>query len=410
MRAALRRLAILFAAATAVAQPPVAPDSKPETISPEALSEAIGGPSRVSLSFDNARPEEIVRALVAPVGIALDGYASTDLLKKMPPTSISISDQPFTVALTMLAKQLGVSFTLKHPTGFDAPASGMTLQLQKSTDPQMQMAGPILTRGPFVVIATALERRKTVALEENGGGENQPITREEATLEFVVLADPKLRQHGAYGAPKFADAGPWRIRPAENEAPWDARARNQGPPFLEWRYKATCELAADAQQTPPLTTTATGLLVTTKTEQWEIEDPLAANGIAKEVPLEGGKRRYEITEIRAAAAAGRGRQQAYDVVLNISGVGIDKGRWSGWPALPADVVIDSFRLVDGDGADYTPLSWEMKGGTLNARFDNSKGRRAAKPASGPPAKAIWKLPVQIRAAEIPVEFPSLALP
>lgn len=407
MTALIRHVAPIIAAATAFAQPPVGPDQRPETISPDELNRAIGGPTLVTLSFDNARPEEVARALVSQAGIALDGYASTDLLKKMPPISFSAADQAFTATLAALARQLDVSFTLKTPGGFDKPPSGMTLQLQKSEDPQMKMAGPMVTRGPFVIIGTALERRKLTALPQASHGQIAPVAREEATLDFVVLGDPKLRQHGVHGAPTFPSGSAWRIRPAENEPPWDARARNQGPPFLEWRYRATCELTTAATQTPPFAATASEILVATKAEPWEIEDPLKATGAFKEVRIGQGTRRYEVKQIGPAA---RGRQQAYDVVLAISGIGIDKGRWSGWPTLPAGVVVDSFRLLDSNGTDYAPVSWEMKGGTFTATFDNSRGRGAGKVAEGTLTKAVWTLPTELRTVEIPVDLPSLPLP
>ena len=401
-------LAFGMAAAGVYAQPPTAPDPRPEMISPEALNEAIGGPSIVSLSFEKAPPEEIVRALVQQVGVALDSYASTDLLKTMPPVNVSLKDQPFIVALANFAAQLGLSFTLKNPTGFDKPPAGMTLQLQKTADPHQQLTGPISTHGPFVVIATAIERKRAVALASARAAEQAPITREEATLDFVVFADPKLRERGMFGTPHFTDGGGWRIRAAENEAPWDARARQQGPPFLEWRYRATCELPSGAQQAPPLKATGSGVVIATKSEQWEIEDPTGAKNLVKETQLGSGSRRYEINAITSAPA--RPGQHSYDVVLTISGVGVDKGRWSGWPSLPASVVVDSFRLLDAEGRDYAPITWDIKGGTFTARFDNTKARRASKPASGPATNARWTIPTELRTAEIPVELPSQTLP
>ncbi len=407
----MRGLAVAFVTASAFAQPPVGPDPRPDPISPEALNDAIGGPSLVTLRFNDARPEEVVRALVQQVGIALDSYASTDLLKKMPPMSVSVVEQPFTVALATVTAQLGVWFTLKNPTGFDNPPSGMTLQLQKNEDPQMQMAGPMLQRGPFLVIATAVERKRTAAVIDRRAGDQRRVSKDEATVDFVILGDPKLRQHFAYGAPKFGETAGWKIRSAETESPWDARVRNQGLPFLEWRYRATCELSGDLREsTPPLQATASDLLVATAIEKWVIEDAVEARGLARELPLAKGSRRYEVKEIAAAAARGGAGQHAYDVRLVLSGSGIDKGTWSGWPPLPAGTVLDSFRLLDADGRDYAPLSWEMKGGAFTAQFSNSRARGGGQPATGKATRAEWTLTKELRMVEIPIEFPALPLP
>lgn len=401
--------AFSVALTAAVAQPPVGPDPKPEKISPDELLAVIGGPTVVRLSFENARPEEVVRALVQPAGIVLDGYASTDLLKKMPPISVAIADQPFFVALKNVATQLGVSFTLKNPTGFDKPPSGMTLQLQKSEDPQTQISGPMITRGPFVIVATAIERKRSIALELTSAPDRKAPAREEVTVDFAVFADPKVRTRGLQGRPKFADVAPWRIRSAETEAPWDARERNQGPPHLEWRYRATCELPAGAQQAR-LQTTGSELLVTTKSEPWEIEDVSKAAGTSREVPVAGGTRRYQIEEIALTGGAATSRQSSYNVRLTLSGIGIDKGRWSDWPPIAASAVVDAFRLLDANGRDYAPVSWELKGSAFTATYSNAKGRNGGQPAVAHAAKAIWAVPAEIRSVEMPIEFAALPLP
>ena len=415
----LRRKLVLVSAASVsllvgpivVAQPPVGPDPLPPEISPEQLSDLAGGPTLVTLKHDNARPERLFEALAEQAGILLDPYDSTTLLKKLPPLSIAIEAQPFLVALQTLASRVGVAFTLKNPTGFAAPPSGMMLQLQQSDDPQMHMSGPAIVRGPFVVIATALERTRSVALVGDAPENSPPAARDEAILDFVVFADPKLRVMGVQGAPIFISEGEWQIRSADEEGVWGVRSRQQGQPFLEWRFRARCKLPPDARRTPPFAARATKLLVTTNSAEWVIPDVSAAKDASKEVPLAGGQRRYMVNAVTASGnTRNRPGQETYAVNLSVTGIGVTKGRWSGWPPLTAADIVGSFRLVDSAKHDYRPQGYELKNETFTGTFSNDRGRASGPRATGPAEEAIWKLPTEIRMVSMPVDFAALPLP
>jgi hypothetical protein len=145
----------LMAMHVVLAQPPVGPDPQPKTISTEEFNKMIGGPSLVTMDFKDARPEKVYAALAEQAGMVLDEYLFTDLLKTLPPMTVSIKGQPILVALGKLAAQQGLHFTFRHHAR--SPACSVALQLRKINDPQMEMDGPMLER----------ERRVSIALRHS---------------------------------------------------------------------------------------------------------------------------------------------------------------------------------------------------------------------------------------------------
>jgi hypothetical protein len=415
---------IAVAAGSTSAQPPVAPDPRPAVISPSDLDKAIGGPTLVTLQFKDAPPEKVFGSLAEQAGVYFNAYtSSTDGLKKLvPPMTVAVERQPFLSTLQTLAARYGLRFALK--TSFIAEsATGLTLALERSEDPQMQMSGPVLARGPFVVIATSIQRARTVALTADPAkAKPAPAARGDLYVDFVVLADPKLRER-LIGAPVFWDAFPvndreanrWTFRSVDSgseQGVWGERFRNMGRPPLEWRYTAHRTLPTNGDvRFPPLKATATQMLVTTKSVTWEVQDILSAKNTAKEVSLTEGSRRYIVHEVKKAPDKYFPRRGfMYEVRLSLSGVGITKGRWSGWPALTSKNVVDTLRLVDAEGRDFAPYRYELKDETFTCAFSSGAARGVGKVALGQPATLLWQLPTEIRTIVIPMEFSDLPMP
>lgn len=400
---------------TAVAQPPVGPDPDPRIISPEELTKVLGDPTLVTLQFKDARPEQVFQALTEQAGVHLNAYETTDLLKTLPPLTVSIERQPFAAALHTLASKCGLYFNTTNSGGFEKSATGLTLTLKQSLDPQEQMSGPLLVRGPFVVIATSIQSRRTVALVSDQSGDRPPpASRNDLFVDFVVLGDPKLRAQGLDGTPMFqaSQAALWDIRSADSEGPWRTRANDQGATPLEWRFTAHLKAPAEAgQRSVGLQATSTELFVTTKSETWEVPNILGVKDLAKSIKLTEGERRYTIHSVQPEENNDlSGRGERYAVRLTLSGVGISKGRWSGWPAPSPSSLIGAMRLVDAEGRDFAPHTYDLKGTEFSCSFWNGRPRGLGKPAVGKPAKLLWRLPTEIRTVEIPIEFAELPLP
>lgn len=398
-----------------MAQPPTGPDPDPRIISPEELSKALSGPTLVTLHFKDARPEQVFQALTEQAGVHLNAYQTTDLLKKLPPLTVSIERQPFAAALHTLASRCGLSFNTTTSREFEKSASGLTLTLKQSPDPQEQMSGPMRVQGPFVVIATSIQSRRTTALVSDRAVEASPTTsRNDLFVDFVILGDPKLRTHGLDGAPIFqaSNAALWDIRSVDSEGLWNARANSQGVTPLEWRFTAHLKAPTVAgQQSIGLQATSTELLVTTKSETWEVPDILSVKDLARTIDLTEGKRRYIIHSVQPEENNDlSGRGERYAVRLTLSGVGISKGVWSGWPAPSLSNLIGALRLVDDEGRDFAPYRYELKANEFSGSFWNGRARRLGKQAVGKPAKLLWRLPTEIRTVEIPIEFTELPLP
>lgn len=67
-------------------------------------------------------------------------------------------------------------------------------------------------RGPFVIIATSVQRARTLRLSE-AGEKRAPAARQDFRADFVILADPKLLKHELLGAPTFScEPEGWEVR------------------------------------------------------------------------------------------------------------------------------------------------------------------------------------------------------
>lgn len=417
---AVTLLCLMLATGTAVlAQPPMAPDQRPKAISPDDLDRAIGGPTLVTLNHQQARPELVFHDLAKQAGVLLDPYESTALLKKLPSLSISVEKKPVLLVLHTLASQLELSFTLKSSLRFEQSPTWLVLQLKRGNEPQTRMSGPLLSRGPFVVIATSIQRTRTIALTGDPK-QTTSAAQDGLSVDFVILGDPRLRRQGILGSPTFFSRKGWTIRSADNESPWKERTAHQGPALLEWRFTAHRNLTSDEQRVPSLRATATSLLVTTRSKTWEISDLLAVKDAKRDVTLAEGDRRYTLHGITVAQRPGVGigaaRQDVSTVRVSVSGVGFDNDMWSGWPPLTADHLVSSLRLVDSNGADFLPESYQLQKRMLSVQFSNLSPHVTERQGSEPtfvadkPAKLLWSLPAEIRTVEIPIDFADLPMP
>jgi hypothetical protein len=395
-----------------IAQPPYGP---PKASAPDELVRAIGGPTLITLKFTDARPELVFASLAKQAGVHLHAYESTDLLKKLPPMTVDMKDVPCMVALKTLASKLGLIFTLPRSASvLEESPTGLTLRLQVADDSHVPLDGPTLVRGPFVIIATSVQRAHTLRLSE-AGEKRAPAARQDFRADFVILADPKLLKHELLGAPTFSyEPEGWEVRSVDRERIWTLRDGVNETSPLEWRYSAHRRVGP-SDQTKTLTFKATAggrALVTTKTQTWEVSDILAAKNVSKEASVSSqGRRRYTIHEIKRVPNTDISRRgEMYQVSLWVSGIGLDEGRW-GWPKVTGNHLIESFRLVDAEGRDfepYGPFAYEKS--VLSGIFWSGRARGVGKAAVGPPTRMIWTLPTEIRAIQIPIEFTGLPVP
>lgn len=397
---------------TASAQPPVGPDPRPKVIALDDLNRVIGGSTLVTLKFTDARPEAVAASLAKQAGFHLDAYETTSTLKKLPAISVDLDGVPVLVALKSLAAKQGLNFTLTRSGEYEKNPSGLTLRMQSAADPVLRMEGPTLVRGPFLIIATSVQRTRTNSLSVLAK-DRPATTRDDYALEFVFLGDPKLLKHGLLGVPTLFGIDGWTIRSVDGDTPWRSRASEKGSSPLEWRFSAHRRIPPlDPPKVPTFAANATRMLVTTKTATWEVADILSVKDVSKEVTLAEGKRLYtvhEIKEIENTDVSKRGRM--YTVKLGVSGVGVSKGKWSGWPEPSAPYLFKDFRLVDAEGREYARYGdLEFKAPNLSARFWSGAGQGDGATAKGPPVRAIWTLPAEFRSIEIPIEFANLPLP
>lgn len=406
--AALLLIMLLTQAGTVHAQPPVAPDQKPVSISMEDLTRSLDGPSLIGFNLSNVSATTLFNTIAQSGGVALDPYETSALLKSLPTQSHAFKNDPFLQVLRTCCKECGLYFEFVKTTSNST--SGLTLRLRKADNAAYSMDGPTLGNGLFQVFITQTHRNR---LESLRLADTPPLSKitihEELIVDFVIFADPKVLQQGMVGSWQFTDSDGWKIRSVDKEGIWTERARNHAS-LLEWRFTATKVIKpGDALKAVPLQLTGLGPLVVTKTERWEIDNLTSPS--SKESQLKEGLRQHKLLDVkhlpnRRASNSG----ETYVVQFCVEGVGISKGRWSNWPLMNGSDLVTPFRLLDADGHDFGLKSVQYNNNIVVAEF-NSRFRRGAAPLpTGPAVKIVWHIPTEIRTAALNLKFKDISVP
>jgi hypothetical protein len=137
------------------------------------------GPSLITMHFNDVTPDVVFQTLSKQCYIDLRPFPDNLWLQQTwPRVSLDIDHQPFWSAMQTIAAKTGADIQLVN--------DGVRIARTVGVPPRA--AGPWVVHGPFMVVATQINRTQTIALGGPAGG-----TRSDFSLQMAVYAEPKIR-------------------------------------------------------------------------------------------------------------------------------------------------------------------------------------------------------------------------
>lgn len=135
----------------------------------------ILGPSYITIHLKNASPKEVFEQLNRQCFADLKVFPENLWeQQKWPVVTLDIEHEPFWRALSQIAASTGV--TLNH--------YGDGLRLMRGAG--FSAMGPSMVEGPFLVLATRINRSQSIALANNA-------VRSDFSIQLAIYAEPKLK-------------------------------------------------------------------------------------------------------------------------------------------------------------------------------------------------------------------------
>lgn len=340
----------------------------------------------VSLEFDEAAPERALAALAKQTGFEIRPAVGADVWYTTPtlgPATLSVKEVPFWEAFRQICISAGL-----------APSIGSSdvLSVHPATKGQNVMKCPGLIHGPFIVLASGVQRRESVS-----GTSAKKAAMAPLSVKLSGLVEPKL------AVVSFSS------RPGVLEAV-DENGRSL--------------LARDPSGAGDMKPAANGRCNSFEAVV-DLDDPAGAGH--KIARLKGTLRvlvetRRETFEIPATAGS---KDQAADTPAGrivLEELKEDSGYYRAKIALPAgklsmassEVEYAVIRLVDAQGRDcaYSGSPGQRLFRSAN-RMEIMFSRRSAptghRPA-GAAVKLVWEYPAAMQEITVPFEFAELAIP
>jgi hypothetical protein len=357
----------------------------PKKILAVEAAQKLGGPTLISLHFNQTTALTVVESLARQAGLAVDP-AAVEILQNQPIDSIGIDRQPFWPVMQSLSSRLKINLGINPEPNFASSQRGLAIGLTSDS-----IQGPAEMCGPFMLVLTSTGRSIQLAADRT------PATGQRVSIEFVLLADPKLHPRGRPNGQQLeliTDlGGPLQIqRPADY---WVADLKEPWP--LCWRFKAVAELAeSGVRSITNVRGQLTGILAPLAWQPWEISEVL--NG--KELSQSVGGATFTFRGLTKASGLA-----PYHLALSSGGRGETAD--FGWPARSDLDRLATLQLLDVQGRRFVPQSWRSENGNFLVAFMAGNATNATQ---GEPAKLIWHLPTEIAEIQIPFEFRGLPLP
>lgn len=407
----------------AQAQPPDASPLLPapiERVTMQWAHKLVGGPTLITLDFENAAPQSIYEELFRQAGIA-PSLSGPGLWKQhAAPLSVHLARRPFWSAVRDLEAR--TQLTLIPP---DGSGKGYTLcSVDQASNSAPWLRGPWAASESFQVIAGEfawttghtrfLAERPAAGTKAAKGRFDDSSPR---TLSLYVLSDPR------FGSPR---AEGLRIDEAVDEKGNALRFDVDVPGFEPlFAVPGTVRLNLNlfgyagwsddgAAHKIRRIRGVIRLFFVSASDTWEVADPLHSLPATKTLNLREGREQYTLgrlektndnawnttaTVIRqvpkeppglvARVPYGSRRLQRSDLLFNI--------------------LTDSLSLNDAGGIPH-PTGSSASGGSFE-RWICSTSFPGLNAATGPPpAKIVWHIPLEWKEVEVPFEFTDLPLP
>jgi hypothetical protein len=341
-------------------------------------------PTLVTVQIKDGVAQEVFADLYKQAGLPLEAMPANlwEDGEMQKPVSLNVEKVPFWEAMRQASEKTGVCVQ----PAFD-PAKPYVL----ARDAGGWSKKPAFVSGPFLVVANGISGNRNLDY-------GTPQAAASLGVSMTVYVEPKLRLGSIQMALKVSEAvdeeGRSLLLPAAAGAPrflagftWHGH---------QWSPSASLQWPANGARKIARLKGTLGATVITKSEVWEIADPLSGAESSKTI----GKATYTFhgmkqDERRTATV------EIYTATLSFKrepGNGQDNGGLDGGAAL------QGAQLVDAAGKTLKSNGIQIVGKEVTLSFV------APPQALGDPAKLIVDIPTETRAVEIPVEFKDLPLP
>jgi hypothetical protein len=337
--------------------------------------QALIGPTYVSLKMTNATAEAIVGELSKQAGVSIkytsNGGAQTGSF------SINIDHQPFWTAVMEVCRVAGLNVS---------PRNGNLLALGNGG---MDLSGPRIIDGPFMVIAQGINTNSNVQLA-------QPANINRTTnIQFSFFAEPKLRisQHpyNVKLSEAVDDTGRSLLMPAQNI--YDHYGSDNQ---LVWQGSSQLAVLDPPGKRIARLKGQMILQAATKTDTIEIADIMNARNVTKSA---GG----QTLIVKNVTTEPGSTEVSLNVTILVSP---DRGNL-GYS------LAQSIRLLDADGQalQHTNSSGSASPTKLEYKISyNKRTYDGEQKLVGDPVKLVLPIVVETRPVELNFEFKDLPLP
>lgn len=341
----------------------------------------LTGTSFITIHLKKASPKQIFAELARQANAEMrPNPPNLWDAKSWPLVDIDIERQPFWVAMREICGKIGVS---PQSNGMDR---SMVI-MDRNAAGRMWGEAPVVVSGPFLVVATYINRSNYVDL-------NQPqnIGRQ-CNVQLMVYFEPKMRVLQASYSAKIDEA----IDDKGNSLVMSRSFVEGMQPVSGWVWNMSASLLPNPNTGDKIAKLKGSgrFLIQTRSEVAEVPDVVNAHEVSREI----GGRRFKLKEVRKSG-------DAYVAHLTIFRAGWNPNEWN------TGVPHNTFRMVDARGVALTRInSGNNVGGeqmdiTLQFQRQNWNGGENA----GEPTKLICEVPVETREIVVPFEFKNLPLP
>ena len=291
---------------------------------------------------------------------------------KWTPVTVDIDHQPFWAAMRQIA----------DATHADLQPFGDGARISRGGG--FRMNGPSIIRGPFLIVATQIERSQTIALG-NGGD-----VRSEFSLRMMVYAEPKIRVLAHSQAVKIDEARDDQGNDLSTPGPIVSGFYNASGGA--WTLLAPLSFPPHPGTRIARIRGSSEFVIQTHSEKLEIPDVLKVHDLSRTI----GGMPITIHEMKKNGAG-------YELRLSI----VRDPQDARFTHLQQNLN-QRLRVYNaaGDIMDLRGMSSRASSATMEFTINFVSSPRA----TGEPSKLVWDIPTASKALNVPFDFSNLPMP
>lgn len=335
----------------------------------------ILGPSFITIHLKNASTKDVFEELSRQSFADLKPFPENLWeQQKGPAVTLDIEHEPFWKAINQIAASTGVS--LNH--------YGDGLRLMRGSG--FSAMGPSMVEGPFLVLATRINRSQSVALANNA-------VRSDFSIQLAIYAEPKLKvlEASVVSLSEATDDRGNSLLPAVPQTRGiygvGANAWNLTAPMRYPAHPGTriAHLKGEAN-----------FIVQTASQRLEISNILSAHDETRTI----GGLSITLHEIKKNGLG-------YEVIISTT----HEAGGDQWEAMQQSIY-RQMKIQDAAGQAF-----EYRGMSSRTSSTGSETTLTLAPLPGPdghesaaPSKLVWEIPTSSAPVSVPFEFTNLAMP